>query len=74
MTGVLGLVVVSLLPTLIGLAGGVYFAGALGLGFVFVAACAMQARTPSSATARWVLFASLLYLPVLLALLAYDKA
>jgi protoheme IX farnesyltransferase len=74
MTGVVGLLVVSLLPTLIGLAGAVYFFGALVLGLVFVAAGARQARSPSSAAARWVLFASLLYLPVLLALLAFDKA
>ena len=74
MTGVLGLLVVSLLPTLIGLAGGVYFTGALLLGLAFVGASALQARARSSAAARWVLFASLLYLPVLLALLAFDKA
>jgi protoheme IX farnesyltransferase len=74
MTGVLGLLVVSLLPTLIGLAGAIYFFGALVLGLVFVAAGARQARSPSSAAARGVLFASLLYLPVLLALLAFDKA
>jgi protoheme IX farnesyltransferase len=74
MTGVVGLLVVSLLPTLIGLAGAIYFAGALVLGLAFVAAGALQARSPSSASARWVLFASLLYLPVLLALLAFDKA
>jgi protoheme IX farnesyltransferase len=73
MTGVVGLLVVSLLPTLIGLAGGIYFAGALALGLAFVAAGAIQARSRSSAAARWVLFASLLYLPVLLALLAFDK-
>jgi protoheme IX farnesyltransferase len=73
MTGTVGLLGVSLLPTLIGLAGAVYFAGALVLGLVFILAGARQARTPSSAAARWVLFASLLYLPVLLALLAFDK-
>ena len=74
MTGVVGLLVVSLLPTIIGLAGAVYFAGALVLGLVFVAAGAMQARSRSTVAARRVLFASLLYLPVLLALLAFDKA
>ena len=73
-SGTVGLLAVSLLPTLIGLAGGVYFTGALVLGIVFVAAGAMQAHRPSAASARWVLFASLLYLPVLLALLAFDKA
>jgi len=65
---------VSLLPTLIGLAGGIYFIGALVLGLGFTAASAIQARARTSAAARWVLFASLLYLPVLLALLAFDKA
>jgi protoheme IX farnesyltransferase len=74
MTGVLGLLVVSLLPTLIGLAGGVYFAGAFMLGLAFTVASAIQARSRTSAAARRVLFASLLYLPVLLALLAFDKA
>jgi protoheme IX farnesyltransferase len=71
---VVGLLAVSLLPTLIGLAGGIYFVGALTLGLAFVATGAIQARSRSSAAARWVLFASLLYLPVLLALLAFDKA
>src|SRR5437870_3547061 len=74
MTGVVALLVVSLLPTLIGLAGGIYFIGALVLGLAFTAASAAQARARSTAAARWVLFASLLYLPVLLALLAFDKA
>ncbi len=74
MTGVLGLLVVSLLPTLIGLAGVVYFVGAFALGLAFVAAGALQARSRSTAAARRVLFASLLYLPALLALLAFDKA
>ena len=74
MTGVLGLLVVSLLPTLIGIAGSVYFVGAFALGLAFVGAGAMQARSRSTTAARWVLFASLLYLPVLLALLAFDKA
>ena len=74
MTGTVGLLAVSLLPTLIGLAGGVYFTGAFVLGLIFIAAGAMQARRPSTASARWVLFASLLYLPLLLALLAFDKA
>jgi protoheme IX farnesyltransferase len=74
LTGALGLLAVSLLPTLLGLAGATSFVGALLLGLVFVAAGAAQARSRSSAAARRVLFASLLYLPVLLALLAFDKS
>ncbi len=72
-TGCLALLVVSLLPTLIGIAGPVYFVGAFLLGAAFVALGARQALVPSTAAARRVLFASLLYLPALLALLAFDK-
>jgi protoheme IX farnesyltransferase len=74
LSGCVALLAVSLLPTLIGLAGGVYFAGALLLGGSFVAFGAQQALTPSPQRARRVLLASLLYLPALLALLAFDKA
>ena len=74
LSGCVALLAVSLLPTLIGLAGGVYFAGALLLGGAFVAFGVQQALTPSPLRARRVLLASLLYLPALLALLAFDKA
>src|SRR5262245_20573630 len=70
----LGLLAVSLLPTLVGLAGPVYFVGALVLGTGLTVFGALQAREPSSAAARRVLLASLLYLPAVLALLALDKA
>jgi len=73
LTGCLALLAVSLLPTLIGLAGAVYFTGALLLGSAFVALGAWQAAAPSLAGARRVLLASLLYLPALLALLAFDR-
>jgi protoheme IX farnesyltransferase len=73
-TGCLALLAVSLLPTLIGLAGPIYFVGAFVLGAAFVALGTRQALSPSAASARRVLYASLLYLPVLLALLAFDKA
>ena len=72
-TGCLALLAVSLLPTLIGLAGPLYFVGAFLLGAAFVAIGARQALAPSAGSARRVLFASLLYLPILLTLLAIDK-
>ena len=72
-TGCLALLAVSLLPTLIGLAGPIYFVGAFVLGAAFVALGARQALSPSQSSARRVLYASLLYLPTLLALLAFDK-
>ncbi len=74
LSGTLALLAVSLLPTLIGLAGGVYFVGALVLGAAFAVLGVQQALAPSLLRARRVLLASLLYLPVLLALLAFDKA
>ena len=69
----LGLLAVSLLPTLIGLAGSIYFIGALVAGGGFAVFGALQAREPSTTSARRVLFASLFYLPAVLALLALDK-
>ncbi|HEV8642115.1 MAG TPA: heme o synthase [Methylomirabilota bacterium] len=72
-TGCLALLAVSLLPTLIGMAGPLYFVGALLLGLVFATFGTLQALAPSSLSARRVLFASLLYLPAVLALLALDK-
>lgn len=72
-TACLALLVVSLLPTLVGLTGGVYFLGALLLGVSFVVLGGLQAVAPSIPSARRVLYASLLYLPALLALLAFDK-
>jgi protoheme IX farnesyltransferase len=74
LAGCLALLAVSLLPTLIGLAGPLYFLGALVLGLGFAGFGCLQALTPSDGRARRVLFASLLYLPMLLALLAFDKA
>ena len=72
-TGCLALLGVSLLPTLMGLAGSLYFTGALALGVGFVMLGARQALAPSLTGARRVLFASLLYLPALLTLLALDR-
>jgi protoheme IX farnesyltransferase len=72
-TACLGLLAVSLLPTVIGLAGPTYFVGALVCGIVFTVFGALQAVEPSAVAARRVLFASLLYLPAVLALLALDK-
>jgi heme o synthase len=71
--GCLSLLAVSLLPTLVGMAGPVYFVGALLLGVGFTALGARHALAPSSHRARRVMLASFLYLPALFALLAYDK-
>ena len=69
----LGLFVVATVPGLRGQSGNVYFAGALVLGAVFLYHAARFALQRSVACARQLLFASILYLPVLFALLALDK-
>jgi protoheme IX farnesyltransferase len=69
----LALLIVGPLPAVLGLAGAFYFLAAFALGVVFVIFAARQALAPSAAAARRVLFASLLYLPVLLTVLALDK-
>jgi len=69
----LGLVAVSLLPTVIGVSGIAYFVTACTLGLGLLGAGLAHANTPSTASARRVLMASLLYLPLLLAILAFDK-
>ena len=67
------LLAVSLLPSVIGWTGPIYLAGALALGLAFAAVGVAQAVVPSSRSARRLLLASLLYLPLLLGLLALDR-
>ena len=69
----LALLGVGLLPTLIGLAGLVYFFAALALGIVFLCCGISLAISCSERAARRLLFASLVYLPAALLLLALDK-
>ena len=67
------LLVVSLLPTLIGLAGVIYFYTAFLLGAGFLASGISLVMVPARASARRLLFASLIYLPVLLTVMALDR-
>jgi protoheme IX farnesyltransferase len=69
----LALFPVALLPTLVGLAGSFYFLVALVLGAGFLWSAIGLARTGSAADARRLMFASLVYLPVLLGAMALDK-
>jgi heme o synthase len=69
----LGLFVVAIVPALRGQSGIVYFAGALVLGGVFLYYGARFSLQRSVTSARQLLLASILYLPVLFALLALDK-
>jgi len=69
----LGLAAVSLLPTVIGISGIGYFVTACVLDLGLLGAGLAHAKTRSMASARRVLVASLLYLPLLLTVLAFDK-
>ena len=64
---------VGLLPTLCNLAGSVYFFTALLAGVGFLAVGIYLARTRSVKAARYLLYASLLYLPVVFVTMALDK-
>ena len=67
------LLVVSLLPTLVGRAGALYFVVALFLGIGFLSYGVRLAMESTASAARRLLLASLIYLPVLLVLLALDR-
>ena len=69
----LALIPVSLMPALWSLAGGVYISGALLLGLGFLGFALRFHRDNSVRQARHVLWASLVYLPVLLTLLIVDN-
>ena len=68
----LALLPASLMPLLLGRAGGLYMAGAVALGVGFLGFALAFWRVHSLARARGVLRASLIYLPALLALLVID--
>lgn len=69
----LALLAVGLLPTTLHLAGVIYFATALVLGSIMLVYGIMLARSYSISAARRLLFASLIYLPALLLVMAVDK-
>lgn len=69
----LALLAVGLIPTLIGFTGAIYFFSALALGVMFLWYGVGLARASSREAARRLLFASLVYLPVLLVIMAFDK-
>jgi protoheme IX farnesyltransferase len=69
----MALVPTSLLPSVFGLAGPLYFLGALILGLWFAGTGVVAARRRTVAAARRLFLVSIIYLPALLGLLALDK-
>jgi protoheme IX farnesyltransferase len=66
------LVGVSLVPTLIGMAGPLYFVATFLIGFLMLLAAMSFARDRSVGNARRLLKASVLYLPFLLLFILLD--
>jgi protoheme IX farnesyltransferase len=67
------LIPVSLMPTLLGMTGRIYFVVALALGLGFLACGFAAAATRTRADARKLFFASIIYLPLLLAAMMANK-
>jgi protoheme IX farnesyltransferase len=67
------LLAVGQLPTLVGLTGPVYFVAALLLGLVFLGYGMRMALRPTAETTRQLVYASLLYLPLIFLLMVIDK-
>jgi protoheme IX farnesyltransferase len=63
----------ALAPTLVGLAGAVYFAGALILTLLFLGMSLQFARTRAVADARRLFFSSIVYLPLIWVLMIVDR-
>jgi protoheme IX farnesyltransferase len=67
------LVGVSLLPAIAGLAGIVYFFGALALSVALLQVCLWAASAKTNIRAKWLMHATVLHIPLLLGLMVYDK-
>ena len=64
---------VSLPPAVLGLAGIVYFFGALVVCTALLQVCLWAASNKTNARAKWLMHATVLHIPLLLGLMAYDK-
>jgi protoheme IX farnesyltransferase len=69
----IGLIAVSLLPSLLGLTGVLYFFGALVVSTGLLQVCLWAASSKSNARAKWLMHATVLHIPLLLGLMMYDK-
>jgi heme o synthase len=67
------LLAASLLPTVMGLAGVKYFFGALVVSTALLQMCLWAASSKTNTRAKWLMHATVLHIPLLLGLMAYDK-
>ena len=68
-----GLVGISLLPAIAGLTGVFYFFGALGLSVALLQVCVWAASAKTNTRAKWLMHATVAYIPLLLVFMVYDK-
>jgi heme o synthase len=68
-----GLIGVSLLPSVVGLAGMMYFFGALVVSLGLLQVCIWAASIKTNVRAKWLMHATVMHIPVLLGLMVYDK-
>jgi heme o synthase len=68
-----GLIGVSLLPSVVGLAGMMYFFGALVVSLGLLQVCVWAASQKTNVRAKWLMHATVMHIPVLLGLMVYDK-
>ncbi len=64
---------ISLLPAVLGLAGVIYFFGALVICTGLVQVCLWAASTKTNVRAKWLMHATVMHIPLLLGLMMYDK-
>lgn len=67
------LVLVSLLPAVIGMAGIHYFFGALVLGMILLQVSLWANRQRTNVRAKWLMHATVAHIPILLAWMIFDK-
>jgi len=67
------LVGASVLPSVLGLTGVLYFFGALVLSMALVQVCLWAAAEKTNVRAKWLMHATILHIPLLLGLMVYDK-
>jgi protoheme IX farnesyltransferase len=67
------LVGVSVLPAVMGVAGVLYFFGALVVSTALVQVCLWAAAEKSNVRAKWLMHATIIHIPILLGLMIYDK-
>ncbi|MBI1749764.1 MAG: protoheme IX farnesyltransferase [Acidobacteria bacterium] len=67
------LVPASMLPSVLGTTGVLYFFGAMVLGLAQLQVAIWASRVKTNDSARWLMHATVLYLPALLGLMMWDK-